>query len=576
MKPLDLLRDQPSELATVERLLREGSPEQVEAELSQLDRSELVGAAAAARTFAHGALALRTGALDSAVAAFDDAALALEGAGEHEASRLARCEFWLATIRRGPRKVYKEAIEALEQIGSDSQASRVVRVVAAHYRGTALRYTGQAEATLRVLLEAFGESDGLLLERAHVLNSLGTLYVVLGAFGAAQAVLEHAAELNHQIGDRVSEAISYGQLGSAALGRGELEEARRFLQRQEWFASRVGDTFGQSRALVLLADLAVDLGRHDDAVELAEQARTLAASVSPPLEMWLAYATRSIGRAKVEMGDTDAREVLDDARARFSSLGNQLGDAMVSWDLARLEAQTGARGQRAPWQASAWAFATLGLTARVTQVLRDLRELSDDAADAHAIDMAIAAASQSYPHLGTAQEVALVLSQPDTVAAIAHRRISGQRNLGRLAAHTLLGRGLYIAAVAAGAIGTGIRPMPNRRSAATLVGQLPGVAMWAWSGGCALVEVARDLSSLRVAVGEDSRAALGFFAEARVASAPFAGELGAEVHGADLAPLVRHALIDPSGTLRRVGEFAWSGEAEALARMSGFQSTDGS
>src|SRR5690606_35714442 len=145
-------------------------------------------------------------------------------------------------------------------------------------------------------------------------------------YGAARSVLEHAAELNHQIGDRVSEAISYGQLGSAALAQGQLDEARRYLQKQEWFASRVGDPFGQARALVLLADLAIDLGRPDDAIELAEQARRVAAAVTPPLGMWIAYATRSIARAKVEIEDDSAARDLADARERFGKMGNQLGE----------------------------------------------------------------------------------------------------------------------------------------------------------------------------------------------------------------------------------------------------------
>ena len=51
--------------------------------------------------------------------------------------------------------------------------------------------TWQAE-TLRVLLDALAASDGLGSTRAQVLNSLGTLYVVLGAYGAATAVLEQS------------------------------------------------------------------------------------------------------------------------------------------------------------------------------------------------------------------------------------------------------------------------------------------------------------------------------------------------------------------------------------------------
>src|SRR6185436_14303874 len=108
--------------------------------------------------------------------------------------------------------------------------------------------------------------------------------------------------------DAVGEAIAWGQLGSAALARGELERARRYLQKQEWFAAKVSDAFGRARALTFLADLALELGRPDDTVTLTETARSVAASVTPPLTIWIAYATRAIERARVELGQPGARE----------------------------------------------------------------------------------------------------------------------------------------------------------------------------------------------------------------------------------------------------------------------------
>src|SRR5690606_29402464 len=127
---------------------------------------------------------------------------------------------------------------------------------------------------------------------------------------------------------------------------------------------------------------------------------------------------------------------------------------------------------------------------------------------------------------------------------------------------------LYAAAIAAGAIGNGARPVPPPRSAATLLGQLPGLAVWIWSGDTTASELARDLSALRAALGEDTRATLGWFPEARVGSVPFAGELGADLLGAELSPVLARALSDPPATLRLLAGVGWNGEAEALARMS--------
>src|SRR5690606_13148648 len=149
---------------------------------------------------------------------------------------------------------------------------------------------------------------------------------------------------------------------------------------------------------------------------------------------------------KLELGDADAPAALEEAKRRFDDLGNQLGDALTSWDLARLG------GKVSELYRPTWAFATLGLTARVAQVLSDVRRRAPEA-ERFALDGAIAAIGQLFPHLGTAQDVELVLSEPDAIARIATRRIAGKRNLGRLGAHLLGASGLYLAAVAASAIG---------------------------------------------------------------------------------------------------------------------------
>ncbi len=567
MKPLEPLAGR----SPIARLLQQAPPEEVRRELAALAALSLDGDAEAARRHAHGAFALRQGRLDDALAALDAAAA---GFRDDEAAALSRCEAWLARVRRGPRAVYEEAAEALAELARSP--SRAVRVVATHYRATALRYAGQAEATLMVLLDAFADSDGLLVERAQVLNSLGTLYVVLGAYGAAETVLSHAAELNHQIGDRVSEAIAYGQLGSAAMAQGHLDAARRYLQKQEWFASQVGDHFGRARALVLLGDLAVDLGRPDDAIELAEQARAVASEVVPPLRMWVAYATRTIGRARVDMGHAQAHATLEEAQRLFREIGNQLGEALVGWDMAYHAARAGGES-RARFHGAAWQLASLGLTNRVAQLLRDVSDaIGDDAPAARAIELAAAAAGQSFPHLATTQEVEQVLQHPDTVAEVATRRIGGQRNLGRLAAHCIDGSGMFVAIVAAAGIGTGLRVVPTPRSQATLVGQLPGVAVLLWPRGVSTAIIARDLSSLRVHLGDDTRAVLGWFPDARVTSIPFAGELGVDLAGVDLGSYVASAVAAHPAKLCVLPGVPWDRESESIARMSGFSAELGS
>ncbi len=586
MRPLDPLRER----GPIARLLMGAPAAEARAELARLDAEPLAGAEAAARAFARGALMLREGELDPAHRAFDESAAAYAALGEVEASELARCEGWVAAIRRGPRAVYAEAIAALGDLAGGAAARARVLVVATHYRGTAERFAGDAIAAQRTLLAAFARSEPFLEERAQILNSLGTLYVVLGAFGAAEAMLEHAAELHHRSGDAIGEAIAFGQLGAAALARGELERARTYLQKQEWLATRVGDSFGRARALTFLADVAIEVGRPDDALALATQAREVAGRVSPPLGLWIAYATRAIGRAKVELGDPGARQELESAIERFAKIGNALGDALARWDLARLEraelapaASAGAR--RAPasrdggarWFSAAWAFASLGLASRVAQLLADRRPRDDDGGALFGpAEEVIAAAAQGFPHLGVAQELALVYGAPERLAAIAARRTAAQRNLGRLAALSIAEPGLVVAAIAAGALGAaGGQPLalPPQRASAACVGEIPGACVWAWRAAAPIAEVARDLAALRAAAGEDARAVVAVFPAARVASAPFAGEVGAGLEGVEAAGLVAEAAsLAPAALVVRPG-LAWPPDADALAKMAGYTPT---
>lgn len=574
MRPLEPL----ASLSPIARLLKSAPAAEVAAELARLAALPLEPLPAAAFAYARGALRLREGALVDARALLDAAAAALLAAGELEASLLARCEALLAAIRRGPRAAYGAAVAALDALLAEAETKGIPRVavVALHYRGTAERLSGDALATQRTLLDAFqrsepvGDAAPLLDERAQILNSLGTLYVVLGAYGAAQALLEHAAELACRLGDAVGEAIAHGQLGSAALATGDLDRARRHLQKQEWLASRSGDVFGRTRALTFLADVALDAGRPDEAAALAELALRSAASVDPPLTLWASYATRALGRARMEVGDTaTARLRLEAARAGFTQFGNPLGQALVDWDLARLVSEEaraeGHDGAPAPdWFAPAWALGSLGLGARVAKLLADRRRTEG------VVDLALAASAQAAPHLAVAQEIELIYGDPAALAAIASRRNAAQRNLGRLAALTLAPQGLLLAAIASSAIGAAHRALPPERSAGAALLEIPGATVWGFPIAASIEEVGRDLAALRAALGPDTRAVLVSRPGARVLAPPFPGELGAALEGVDAAPLLAAASALDAGLLDLAPDVAWSPDAEARARMAGF------
>jgi tetratricopeptide (TPR) repeat protein len=554
MQPLEPLAQ-----SSIAHLIKSAAAPHVRKEIERLGATSLDALGRAALAYARGALALREGALDAARADLEAAAEAFAAAGEIEAERLSRCEAWIAAIRRGSRAALADAIAALSAIAAASEGR--ARVTALHYQGAATRASGDAAGAQRTLLAAFREAEPFLDLRAQILNSLGTLHVVLGAYGAARALLEHAAELHLQLGDAIGEAIAHGQLGAAALALGDREAARKHLQRQEWLASRVGDPIGRARSLTFLAELALDSGRAAEAAELAEMAVEAARAADPPLTAQIAYATLSLGRARRLLGESErARADLEAARDAFGTHGTPLGRALAEQELA-------ASAGPDAWLAPAWTLASLGLPARVARLLADRR------AAGHALDHegdALAAIAEAVPHLAASEEVALVHAAPERLAAIAARRTAAHRNLARLAALAIAPRGLVIAAIASAAIGDDKRALPPERASAAALAALPGMAVWAWPASVAPEEIGRDLAAARASFGEDTRVVLVARPRARVLAPPFHGEAGASVEGIDMVPLIRATGSMDEGEIVRGVDVSWSPEAEARVAMAGF------
>ncbi|WP_437973057.1 hypothetical protein WMF11_29250 [Sorangium sp. So ce295] len=589
MLPLDPIDG----VSSLSRLLRSAPGAEVRAELDRVEALLGVGRdpaaavleggplVAAALGFGRGALALREGALDAAVLHLEGAVAAFDRGGAAEARDLARCEAALARLRRDVRAACASAIEELDAIAAAGDPGRRVAVVALHYRGTAERLLGDAAAAQRTLLSALRRSEPFLGERAQILNSLGTLYVTLGAHGAAEALLEHAAELHRRRGDSVGEAIACGQLGAAALGLGALERARAPLQRQEWLCARLGDAFGRARALTFLSELALELGRADDALALATSAREIAEHAAPPLRTWVAYASRAIGRARRNLGDPGAAAALDEAGALFRALGLPLGEALAAWDRASTEAL--ALAEPADWFSAAWSLGSLGLSSRVAQLLRERLEIEEAAAlpekggptsDGEARERALAAAAQTSPHVAMQREVELVYDRPDHLAAIAARRTAAQRNLGRLAALTLARPGLIVAAIAASPLGARGRALPPARAMAVCVADLPGLAVWIWPAAATPATIGNDLAVLRATLGGPLRAALAFAPAGRVLCPPFAGDTGAELDAVELVGLMALPAMLAPGELRLDPQLGWDGDARASVEALGFVVTN--
>ncbi|MCC6554982.1 MAG: hypothetical protein IT372_18570, partial [Polyangiaceae bacterium] len=499
LDPLEGVSDVP------EKLRRAPAPE-VRAEIERARAAAATGEAGlAALAFARGVLAAREAGLagaawagragppgaerglDEARRDLERAAAAFDALGEREAAGIARCEALLVRLRRGPRAAYGEIAAELEAIAAEADgdaAMERVWLAATRGRASAQRRLGHAAAARRALHEALPRSERAPEERARILGALGALYAEAGAFGAAEALLEHAAELHHRRGDAVGEARASGELALAALGLGDLEGARRHLVRQERLSADVGDAPGRAGALALLADVMLELDRPDDAAAMVASARAVAEGSSPPSHAWAAEARRVLARARRGVDPAAAAADLDAAGALFAELGSPLGAALATWDrayAAAADATSGpAGGPEEAWFTPAWALASLGLAPRVAQLLRDRRQVQRAARSAgdEARERALAAVAQSTPRLAAQQEVELLFDRPDELAAVAARRASAQRNLGRLAALTLARPGLVVAAIASSRAGASGLALPPRRAAAACAAALPDVTIW--------------------------------------------------------------------------------------------------
>ncbi len=523
--------------STVERLLLGGAPEGARAEMDRLEGVVSSAAERAALRFARGELALRTGQLHLAGTELSAAAEAFAACGEAQASALARCESLVAETRRGPRQHLPELIARIAAVGRAAGEDALVRATASTVLGAAYVAAGQPEQALDAFAVAVAASDDLLPERVRVLNSMGTLYGVLGAQGAAASVLEHAAELARRLGLVESEAIARGQLGSLALARGDLDAARAHLGAQELLATRLGDRHGRARALAFLAEVALDAGQAEAARDLAANGKEIAEGAAPPLSVFAAFAERIGHRARRMLGEPPSRQEVDTLRDRFRALGVGLGAALVDADAAL---DSSAEDERALRLRAMDALASLGLTQRVTELLRAARA-GEDGDDTEA-DLVIAAVAQPHAHVADAHEVDLVFSAPRSLAAIGKRRVAAQRNLAKLAALWARGPGLTLAVCA---LPAGAAPAPPPGARAALVGALGSVAVWAWPLDTSESLLREEL----VRVDPRVKAVIARAPEARIATVPFAGEPSASMAGVDVAPWVERLKAVTEGSI---------------------------
>ena len=111
---------------------------------------------------------------------------------------------------------------------------------------------------------------------ARMYGGLGTAYHEVGEVEIATRYTMRSVALLEVLRDRVAQARAENNLALVLMARGDLEGARRHLDRSLELCDEADLEFGRSGVLLSLCELSVQEGDVDHALELAEQALALA------------------------------------------------------------------------------------------------------------------------------------------------------------------------------------------------------------------------------------------------------------------------------------------------------------
>ncbi|MFJ3581245.1 BTAD domain-containing putative transcriptional regulator [Streptomyces sp. NPDC090127] len=200
------------------------------------------------------------------------------------------------------------AVDAAYDEGLLWHAARLPRELGFH--SSVRAYDASANAALEKGVSAARRLGDLSLTRLNLTNlAMGKWR--LGQLSDAIARLEEAVELSRQMADEHSEAACQARLGQAYNSMGELERALELNQEVNRRAKELGLTRLGGSSLSMLSLIQVRLGRFDEAVESAEQALSVFASIqevqlSVDALSNLSQAMEGLGRLEEALARADA------------------------------------------------------------------------------------------------------------------------------------------------------------------------------------------------------------------------------------------------------------------------------
>ena len=212
--------------------------------------------------------------------------------------------------------------------------------------------------THRVALEA-ARQTGNQPGEAWVLNNLG---LALAATSDSEGLrcLEQSLELRREIGDRLGEAQSAGNLADAYTRLGRPEEAIELFVRCRDLSREVGNRYGEGVAQTNLGAALLDLGRPAEAVDALAAARARFDDIG--MLNGVGYASYHLGRTYRALGQSQqALDSLQQALRSHQASGSRHRQAVTLSALAAVQAEGGLVAEaRRSWGQAAAIFDELG------------------------------------------------------------------------------------------------------------------------------------------------------------------------------------------------------------------------
>ena len=223
-----------------------------------------------------------------------------------------------------PREARKYLERAIEQARAGADRVRLAELLAAEAQvHHDLFDTGAEVACLEECLEIRKEL-GDQLGTVGPMGSLGRALVRRGDPSRGASLIEESLRRSRRYGTAVYEALRLRDLATLAVQRGEIEAGRAHLVQARSIAQRL--RHGQALFLVLtdLALVGAELGRHDEALSAAGEARDLAASKRNVFWLLRAESVRAEVLFAARAGDVAAEAALAEAQRIASGLAELL------------------------------------------------------------------------------------------------------------------------------------------------------------------------------------------------------------------------------------------------------------